>query len=215
MIGLVLAWVHGCSAPDESPDAAVDVPAVVVPMEVPSRVTVRFEVSGSGQLVVRGRSCRTYEIEREVAPDRFDRVALDLGASCVCDCTGSGTPASIGLTPLRETTPYVVTWDGRHMVSVLRTIQCSTRAFGLTGTDREAAGALQPLMAGRYRVSMVAFSSVPSGCMKLMDGFWCPPSNGTVRLPAGPLALCPGPRVTTTFVLPESGELTVPLRVGL
>jgi hypothetical protein len=207
----------GCSSPSDVPDAAVDVAPVVVPMEVPARVNVRFEVSGGssgGQLVVRGRACRTFEIEREVSPDRFERVPLDLGAPCVCECTGPGTPSSIGLAPLRGTTPYAVNWDGRQMVSVLRTIRCSTGGFGLTGTDNEPAGALQPLSAGRYRVSMVIFDRVPPGCMKLMEGYWCPPDNSTARIPAGPLGLCPGPRVTTPFVLPESGELTVPINVS-
>ncbi len=204
------ALVAGCGAdPQSSPDAAApDAPAA--PMEVAARTNVRFELAGSsGFAVIRGRSCRTFEVEREVSDGRYERVPLDLGVTCVCECPSPGAPASIGLTPLAATPPYAFTWDGRQMVWVERTIDCATRSFSVRGTATERVGALEPLPAGRYRVSVAVVDTVPRGCMELMDGYWCPPENTAGAPPQGPFALCPGRRVTTAFELPESGDVTV------
>lgn len=187
-------------------------PTVTPPTEQPSRVSVRFELSGgSGFAVTRGRSCRTFEIER-VTDGGFERVPLDLGASCVCECSPPGAPSSIELAPVSVAT-RVIPWDGRQMVSVTRTIDCSTRSFTVHGRATEIVGALQPLPAGRYRVSVAVVDAAPSGCQKLMEGYWCPPSNATATIPAGSYALCPGRRVSTEFDLPSEGAVTVPVAI--
>ncbi len=192
-----------------TPDAAA--PAVTVPSAVAARVSVRFELRGaSGFAVIRGRSCATFEIERE-GDGGFERVPLDLGASCVCECPAPGEPLAIGLTPLSSPTPYNLLWDGRQMVSVVRTIDCATRSFSVRGPAMERVGALQPLPAGRYRVSIAVIDTVPPGCQKLMEGYWCPPMSTSGAPAPGAYALCPGRRVSATFDLPESGELVVPV----
>lgn len=184
-------------------------PPVVPPTEVAARVNVRFELSGSaGFVVTRGRSCRTFEVER-ASDGGFERVPLDLGTTCVCECMPPGAPLAIELAPINAATPRAFPWDGRQMVSVSRTIDCSTRSFTARGMASELVGALQPLTPGRYRVSVAVVDTAPRGCQELMDGFWCPPDNSTVTPPRGPFALCPGRRVSTEFDLPAEGSVTV------
>lgn len=194
---------------DATPGDAGTAADVTVPQERAAQAQVRFEVTGGGAwLVTRGRSCRTFEIEREVAAGQFERVALDLGNPAPCEVMMPGAPASIELRPL-STTATPVTWDGRQMAYVRRPLDCSTRSFTGSGTITEFLGALQPLPAGRYRVSFAMLSTVPRGCMELMNGYWCPPDNMVGAPAPGPYALCPGDRLSATFELPASGSVTV------
>ncbi len=213
---LALALLTACGtdpAPMTTPDAQVG-PGPTPPAEVAARAQVRFEVTGTGAYVVsRGRSCSEFEVERE-AGGVWERVPLDLGVTCVCDCQPAGAPVATGFEPLSDATPRVVLWDGRRMAFVQRTVDCSTVMFTGRGTATQYVGAPQPLPAGRYRVSFAIVSMVPGGCQKLRTGFTCPPTNTVGMPPPGPFALCPGTRVTTTFELPESGAVTVPVRVG-
>jgi len=198
---------------DGGADARID-PGPTPPAEEPARARVRFEVSGTGAFVVsRGRSCAPFDVERQNG-GAWERVALDLGVTCVCECASPGTPVAIELEPLTASAPVTVRWDGRRMAFVQRTIDCATRSFTGRGTATEYVGALQPLPAGRYRVSFATVRSVPSHCMKLMSGYWCPPVSTAGAPSPGPFALCPGTRVTAEFDLPESGEVTVPVRLG-
>jgi hypothetical protein len=214
---LLFALLGACGTdptPTTTPDAQVG-PGPTPPAEVAARTQVRFEVTGTGAfLVSRGRSCAVFEVEREVSAGQWERVPLDVGVTCVCECQPPGAPTAIEYEPLDATMPVAVRWDGRRMAFVQRAVDCSTRSFTGRGTATEYVGAPQPLPAGRYRVSFATAPSVPGGCQKLMSGFWCPPTT-TVGMPApGPFALCPGTRVTATFELPESGAVTVPVRVG-
>jgi hypothetical protein len=208
-LGLIVgALLPACGSDTPATPSMMAAP-VVPPTEVAARVNVRFELSGSaGFVVTRGRSCRTFEVER-VGDGGFERVPLDLGNTCVCECMAPGAPLAIELAPINATTTRAFPWDGRQMVSVSRIIDCSTRSFTAHGTATELLGALQPLAPGHYRVSVAVVDTAPRSCQELMDGFWCPPDNSTVTPPRGPFALCPGRRVSTEFDLPADGNVTV------
>ncbi len=205
---VAIAVSAGCS--DDSAAPTTPPPVVTPPTEVASRASVRFELHGAGFVVTRGRSCRTFEIER-ATDGGFERVPLDLGVNCVCECAQPGGPASIEYMPISTSTPRSIEWDGRQMVSVNRTIDCSTRSFTVRGTQSELVGALQPLAPGRYRVSVAVVNTAPAHCMELGDGFWCPPDTTSGAPAPGAYALCPGTRISAEFDLPMSGSVTVPL----
>ncbi len=213
---LVVTLLAACSSDPMATDAGADVvgPGPTPPEEMAARAQVRFEVTGAGAFVVsRGRSCAVFEVERQ-AGGAWERVPLDVGVTCVCECPSPGAPAAIELEPLTAAEPVTVRWDGRRMAFVQRTVDCSTRSFTGRGTATEYVGALQPLPAGRYRVSFATVPTAPGFCMKLMSGYWCPPTS-TAGAPApGPFALCPGTRVSAEFDLPELGDIIVPVRVG-
>lgn len=206
LVLLCLSCSGGCSG-EASPTGA---PAVTPPSEIAARTSVRFELRGGGFAVTRGRSCRTFEIER-ATDGGFERVPLDLGVNCACECAMPGAPASIEYMPVSASAPRVIEWDGRQMVSVTRTVDCATRSFTTRGISSELVGALQPLPAGRYRVSVAVASAAPARCMELGAGYWCPPDS-TAGVPGpGPYALCPGTRLSAEFDLPTEGSVTVPL----
>jgi hypothetical protein len=212
-ISIFLLTAMGCGGDAATVPMMTNVtPEVRVPEAIVSRAMVRFEVSGgAGHVVYRGRSCRTFEIEHEV-DGSWQRVALDLGFSCVCECPTPGAPLSIGLRPISSSV-YSEVWDGRQMATVQRNVDCSTRSFSARGVVAERVGNFQPMPAGRYRVSFAIVDTVPPQCMNLMDGYWCPPTSTVGAPEAGAYALCPGRRVSATFDLPETGRVTVPVSV--
>ena len=99
---------------DGGADGRID-PGPTPPAEEPARAQVRFELSGAGAFVVtRGRSCAAFEVERQVG-GAWERVALDVGVTCVCECPSPGAPVAVELEPLTASAPVTVQIGRAHV----------------------------------------------------------------------------------------------------
>lgn len=193
-------------------DAATD--SLVVketPKEIDSRQTVTFAVKNTSSadrwVVLRGLFCTALSI---------DGLSLQTGFSCGCECPNPGSPRVETYRRVAPGATYEVTWDARALVTYEETLDCST--WGPSAMPvKITRGVLQPVRAGTYTASIALEETVPSSCTVTGDEANCPFTyggyGGSSGAPPGAIAsLCESTKTaTSTFVLPESGDVVVPV----
>jgi hypothetical protein len=211
--------------PADGPTASGDRPRPVASVQ-----SVTFTITnGSGQdrfVVTRGHVCQPYAVARLVSgspqPLRLEGSSVVLPSDATratCEGTSPGMDYLAALHRIRPGESFTITWDARAFVEQQVTLPCLQDP---TASRPAIVGALQPVTPGSYRVTVGVQSSIPNGGADLRLPRSCTPVAGApddftcTSLPGGlPMAvdqLChSNAPVTAEFVIPEHGDLSVPM----
>lgn len=190
----------------EDAGACVDDPTgPPVPVEVASRQTVTFHVTGSGYLGTRAgfSPCEVFSIDRGET-----NVPLVGAFQCLCECAPPGAPALLEYVALGE---HDVVWDARELVSYTTAWDCAEHGWAGAGCQRQRHDVRQPVVAGHYTVRFPIDDELPSGCSagSTPDTYVCDSATGPSE-PSLSVNLCPSERyVEVEFDLPETGDIVV------
>ncbi|MCB9599872.1 MAG: hypothetical protein H6722_13950 [Sandaracinus sp.] len=192
--------------PDAGPTCRDDAPLE----SAASQASVRLRLGGTGWVVQSGSQCGAFDVAQEDGTS----VPLGLGFSCVCECPAPGEPGPLALRDV-ATAPVELAWDGRGLRTYGRCVDCAERGWPGGGVQRVIEGAFQPLVAGRYRITLPVYDVLPDTCsVDEAGGASCSPPAGP-GFPFAGYAACEAPRQVVVEVdLPSEGERIVDVDVS-
>jgi len=187
-------------------------------VESPARQKVTFRVT-NGASTVRylgvaaaalwgGNACSPYAISRGTA-----NLVLVIPYQCGCECPAPPEPGLTELWTLSPGQTKDLVWDARALATYSTSMTCSAGYGG--GPQPPSAtvlhGVWQPVDPGNYQVTLIVKSSVPTTCQVNNDMVSCDSwSEDTYGRWQG--GLCDRTTiVNATFVLPEAGDVIVPV----
>jgi hypothetical protein len=182
------------------------------PTEVPSAQTVTFKVtnaSGADRYVVTGgNNCTSLELDK-LADGGQSIVPLMIGFQCPCECPMPGSARPTAFRRVAAGESFDVTWDARGLTTWRQSIVCQNGGPFPPRASSVVAGVLQPVDAGRYRITLGVESTLPAGCQGSGPDYRCDvsyASNETSEI--APRCLTSS-NAATEFSLPVSGDVVV------
>jgi hypothetical protein len=199
--------------PDAGGDAGISCAGETPLTEIDARARAELGVRGEGWLVMTGWSCAPLGVSGASGALR-----QGLGTQCICECPAPQPPFASSLVRLSPDVAVPFVWEGRELATWSECVDCADRGWPGGGVQEELHGALRPVAAGSYTLTLLVFDTLPASCTDLGEGIAsCTPPTGPPGPTSGELSLCPEARaITTTITLPESGivraDVTVPAR---
>ncbi len=181
------------------------------PEEIPARQSVVFRITNTGETVRYlsrgGYSCSAWRLSYLDGTLPGDRAP---GYQCGCECPPPPSSAVAGYAILSPGEAIDFTWDGRVEIWYLAYYRDCSYYVG-NRTYPMYSSVAQPAPAGRYTVTVGVDDTVPSTCSATEESVTCPSAMYGSAL--GEVSCSRPSPITTTFELPESGDIVVPISI--
>lgn len=183
---------------------------VALPVEIPSRQTVHFELTNASSEVryvaVDGEYCDPFPITRVDGATRTP-LLLEDEYQCGCECPVPPDPAVTRYTAVLPGETRTLDWDARAMVTASIPLDCSQ--WGTTASRTVAAW--QPVASGQYEAKFKVEAAIPPWCTELGAAPNAADLACTSRTYDGFSRCSWTVAATVPFSLPAEGDLTVPV----
>ncbi|MBH25153.1 MAG: hypothetical protein CMH57_12010 [Myxococcales bacterium] len=173
--------------------------------EAPATQEVSVTLHNVGEsaryLTLSGQGCDPFEVR----PVGGERLPLQVGYLCGCECPAPPAPAVAEIVRLEPGQSHTVTWDARALDVCQRETDCED------WTVYEPDGHPQPVAPGEYVMAFGWSEALPPHCAEEDGEVSCDPWSASDPFGSiGLQELCPDvERVEVSLTLPESGDVMV------